>query len=70
MGLVATLPMLASNFDGPSPIISPYSPTSRIFWNEFYLDLDKIPRTGPVPRHQPGAFLASEESTTREMPNR
>ena len=42
-GLVATLPMLASNFDGPSPIISPYSPTSRIFWNEFYLDLGSIP---------------------------
>ena len=42
-GLVATLPMLASNFDGPSPLISPYSPTSRLFWNEFYLDLDRIP---------------------------
>ena len=42
-GIVATLPMLASNFDGPSPIISPYSPTSRVFWNEFYLDLDRIP---------------------------
>ena len=42
-GLVATLPMLASNFDGPAPIISPYSPTSRLFWNEFYLDLARIP---------------------------
>ena len=42
-GLVASLPMLASNFDGPSPIISPYSPTSRLFWNEFYLDLERIP---------------------------
>ncbi|WP_435005428.1 4-alpha-glucanotransferase [Tundrisphaera lichenicola] len=42
-GLVATLPMLASSFDGPSPVISPYSPTSRLFWNEFYLDLDRIP---------------------------
>ena len=42
-GLVASLPMLASHFDGPSPIISPYSPTSRMFWNEFYLDLERIP---------------------------
>jgi 4-alpha-glucanotransferase len=42
-GIVATLPMLASNFDGPSPIISPYSPTSRLFWNEFFLDLGRIP---------------------------
>ena len=42
-GLVATLPMLATSFDGPSPVVSPYSPTSRLFWNEFYLDLDRIP---------------------------
>jgi len=42
-GLVATLPMLASVFDGPDPVVSPYSPTSRLFWNEFYLDLDRIP---------------------------
>ncbi len=41
--LVATLPMLATAFDGPNPIISPYSPTSRLFWNEFYLDLRSIP---------------------------
>ncbi len=41
--LVATLPMLASAFDGPNPHISPYSPTSRLFWNEFYLDLHRIP---------------------------
>ena len=41
--LVATLPMLATAFDGPTPHISPYSPTSRLFWNEFYLDLHRIP---------------------------
>ena len=41
--LVATLPMLATTFDGPDPQISPYSPTSRLFWNEFYLDLRRIP---------------------------
>ncbi|WP_435017015.1 4-alpha-glucanotransferase [Tundrisphaera sp. TA3] len=42
-GLIATLPMLAAHFDGEDPIISPYSPTSRLFWNEFYLDLERIP---------------------------
>lgn len=41
--MVATLPMLATSFDGENPHISPYSPTSRLFWNEFYLDLQKIP---------------------------
>ena len=46
-GLVATLPMLATNFDGPSPIISPYSPTSRLFWNEFYLGLDRSSFASP-----------------------
>jgi 4-alpha-glucanotransferase len=59
--LVATLPMLASNFDGPSPIISPYSPTSRIFWNEFYLDLERIPELAHSEAAR--ALLASEEAS-------
>jgi 4-alpha-glucanotransferase len=40
--LVATLPMLASYFDAAATH-SPYAPASRLFWNEFYLDLRKIP---------------------------
>lgn len=39
---VATLPLLAQFLDAlfePSP----YSPASRLFWNEFYLDLDALP---------------------------
>ena len=40
--MVATLPMLATAFDGENPHISPYSPTSRLFFNEFYLDLRRI----------------------------
>jgi 4-alpha-glucanotransferase len=36
--VVATLPLLASFVDEPSP----YSPASRLFWNEFYLDV-KLP---------------------------
>jgi 4-alpha-glucanotransferase len=40
-GLAATLPMLASFFDGKATV-SPYSPASRLFGNEFYLDLARV----------------------------
>jgi 4-alpha-glucanotransferase len=38
-GLVATLPLLAA-FPGEA---SPYRPASRLFWNEIYLDLGRVP---------------------------
>lgn len=41
--VVATLPMLAALDDEPSP----YSPVSRLFWNEMYLDVTRLPEFQP-----------------------
>jgi 4-alpha-glucanotransferase len=48
---VATLPMLAGFLDEPfNP--SPYAPASRLFWNEFYLDVTRIPELAECPAGQ------------------
>jgi 4-alpha-glucanotransferase len=41
-GVVGSLPFLAAFLDEPFEP-SPYSPASRLFWNEFYLTLELIP---------------------------
>jgi 4-alpha-glucanotransferase len=41
-GIVATLPLLAAFLEEPFEP-GPYSPASRLFWNEFYLDVARIP---------------------------
>ncbi|MEJ7602859.1 MAG: 4-alpha-glucanotransferase [Kofleriaceae bacterium] len=50
---VATLPILAATLDEPC-LFSPYSPVSRLFWNELYLDLGAIARdVGAEPPRAP-----------------
>jgi 4-alpha-glucanotransferase len=41
--LVATLPLLAGFLEGSFKDPSPYSPISRLFWNEFYVDVERLP---------------------------
>jgi 4-alpha-glucanotransferase len=46
--LVGTLPLLAAFLDEPyNP--SPYAPVSRLFWNEFFLDIERIPELPHCP---------------------
>ena len=46
--VVATLPFLASFLDKPCDP-SPYTPVSRLFWNEFYVDVTKVPEMARCP---------------------
>jgi 4-alpha-glucanotransferase len=60
-GLVATLPLLSTLWelsDDPSP----YSPASRLFWNEFYLDPRQIPEFGSCPAAETLAQAADLET--------
>ncbi len=40
---VGTLPLLAGFMEGPRANYSPYSPLTRLFWNELYLDIENLP---------------------------
>ena len=40
--VAATLPLLAAFLDEPFEA-SPYAPASRLFWNEFYVDVARVP---------------------------
>lgn len=44
---VSTLPLLATFLDAPFEP-SPYSPASRLFWNELFVDPSRVPGAGPA----------------------
>jgi 4-alpha-glucanotransferase len=54
--VVATLPLLPVFLDRPYDP-SPYAPVSRRFWNEFYIDVERVPELSAVPAAQ--AMIAS-----------
>ena len=60
--VVGTLPMLAAFLDEPFEY-SPYSPASRLFWNEFYLAIEKIPE---LERNQPAKGLIQSAEFQKE----
>ncbi|GBD11906.1 4-alpha-glucanotransferase [bacterium HR23] len=47
-GMVATLPLLAAFLEEPCHP-SPYSPVSRLLWNEFYVDIPTVPELQDCP---------------------
>ncbi len=53
---LGTLPLLATYLDEPFEP-SPYSPASRLFWNDVYVDVTRAPELGRCPPAQ--ALLAS-----------
>jgi len=56
--VVGTLPLLAAFLDAPCDP-SPYAPASRLFWNEFYIDVTRVPELSKCPAAQ--ALLESAE---------
>jgi 4-alpha-glucanotransferase len=57
-GVVGTLPLLAAFLDEPCEA-SPYSPVSRLFWNELYLDVSRAPELESCPEAR--ALMRSED---------
>jgi len=60
---LATLPLLAdySRIEAPGAVTSPYAPLSRLWWNEGYLDVRRLPELaeefspkGAAPQFRPG----------------
>jgi 4-alpha-glucanotransferase len=61
--LVGTLPLLAAYLDEPCDP-APYIPASRLFWNEFYLDVTRTPELAISPRAK---ALLEDAGTAREI---
>ncbi|MBI4202458.1 MAG: 4-alpha-glucanotransferase, partial [Chloroflexi bacterium] len=68
--LVGVLPLLAAFLDAPYDP-SPYAPASRLFWNEFYLDVRRLPELGQCSQAramlESGAFQ-EETAALRSQP--
>lgn len=61
--LAGTLPLLAAFLDEPfAP--SPYEPVSRLFWNEFYLDVSRVEE---VQKSQPARELLNSTALQQEI---
>lgn len=62
-GVVGTLPLLASFLSEPFDP-SPYSPASRQFWNEFYIDVTRVPELRYSPEAQ---SIIDSEAVNKEL---
>ncbi|HKT10595.1 MAG TPA: 4-alpha-glucanotransferase [Terriglobia bacterium] len=62
--LVGTLPLLASFLDEPFDP-SPYSPVSRLFWNELFLDMSLVPEMKEC--REAREFMASGDFKAERM---
>ncbi len=60
---VATLPLLAAFMNGDIEA-SPYLPASRLLWNEFYLDINKVPE---LPEYSSARALLASPSFKDEV---
>ena len=69
-GVAGSLPLLAAYLDGPAADPSPYAPASRLFWNEFYIDIERVPEFEQCPAArrlaQSGAFQRKLEGFRRQ----
>lgn len=64
--VVGTLPLLAAFLDEPFDP-SPYSPASRLFWNEFYADVRRIPEFSRCPSAQSLVHSATFQTEIEEL---
>ena len=67
--MVGTLPLLASFLDEPFDP-SPYSPVSRLFWNELFLDMNKIPEMEQCPAVQNLVASSNFQAELEELRSR
>ncbi len=66
--VVATLPFLATFLDEPfAP--SPYTPASRLLWNELYLDITSVPELAKCPSAQSLAESPSFKNEIKALRN-